>query len=290
MRTTRMSHTYLLKKRLATALLILVKTAIAFMMFFPIIWIISGSFKTQIELTTFPPTLFPKEWDVESYQRILTDGAFYRYFFNTVILMVGTAVGTLLSSSLVAYPLARMNFTGKNFFFAIIVATMLVPGISLIIPQYQMFGQLGWLDTLLPMIVPAWFAHPYNVFLFRQFFRSIPKELDESASIDGCSKVMIYFRMLVPLSVPTFVTIAVMSSVSWWNELTQPVIYLTSDKWRPLTVAVMARYTHFGDDPFAMTWNTLMAASALLIIPPMIMYLCGSKYLVDGIKTTGMKG
>lgn len=227
---------------------------------------------------------------LEFLQMILEDAAFYRYFANTVLLMAGTAAGTLLSSALVAYPLSRMEFAGKKVFFSVIVGTMLVPGISLIIPQYQMFSKLGWLDTLLPMIVPAWFAHPYNVFLFRQFFRSIPRELDEAAGIDGCGRVGIFFKVLVPLSKPTFVTIAVMSSVSWWNELTQPVIFLASDKWRPLTVAVMPRYTHFGENPFMMTWNTLMAASALLIVPPMLLYLFGSKYLVDGIKTTGMKG
>lgn len=278
------------KNKLSHAMITLLKCLVALIMFFPIIWIVSSSFKSLVEVSQFPPTIFPKSPQLDNYTRILSEGAFYRYLRNTLILILGTGVGTLLSSSLVAYPLARMDFPGKNLFFSVIIGTMLVPGISLIIPQYMMFSKLGWLDTLLPMIVPAWFAYPYNVFLFRQFFRTIPKELDEAAAIDGCGRVRAFFRVLVPLSKPTFATVFVLSSVFWWNELTQPIIFLNRDTWRPLTVAVMSHYRNFGDNPFTITWHTLMAASTLMIIPPMLLYLFGSRYLVQGIKTTGMKG
>ena len=268
----------------------LAKILVALIMFFPIIWIASSSLKSLVEVSQFPPSILPKDPQWNNFARILGEEAFFRYLFNTLLLIVGTGAGTLLSSSLVAYPLARMEYPGKNVFFALIIATMLVPNISLIIPQYLMFGWFGWLDKLLPMIVPAFFAYPYNVFLFRQFFRSVPKELDEAASIDGCSRAGIFFRMLVPLSKPTFATIGVLSSVFWWNELTQPIIYLNRDTWRPLTVAMMSHYSHFGDNPFTTTWHTLMAASLLMILPPMLLYLFGSKFLIQGIKTTGMKG
>lgn len=268
----------------------LLKSLVAMIMFFPIIWIVSSSFKSLVEVSQFPPTILPKQFLWSNYERILAESAFYRYLRNTVFLMLGTGIGTLLSSSMVAYPLACMEFPGKNVFFSIIVGTMLVPGISLIIPQYLMFGKFGWLDTLLPMIIPAFFAYPYNVFLFRQFFRSIPKELDEAAFIDGCTRAGVFVRVIIPLSKSTFATIAVLSCVFWWNELTQPIIYLNRDTWRPLTVAVMSHYRNFGDNPFTTTWHTLMAASTLMIIPPMLLYLCGSKFLVEGIKTSGMKG
>ncbi|MDD3212115.1 MAG: carbohydrate ABC transporter permease [Eubacteriales bacterium] len=271
-------------------LITLVKILVALILFFPIIWIASSSLKTLVEVSQFPPRLLPAQPQWSNYTRILEDVSFFRYLSNTLLLILGCTSGTLISSSLVAYPLARMEFPGKKLFFSLIIATMLVPGISLIIPQYLMFNQFGWLDTLLPMIVPSFFAYPYNVFLFRQFFRSIPKELDEAASIDGCNRVGIFFKVLVPLSKPTFATIGVLSAVFWWNELTQPIIYLTQDTWRPLTVAMMVRYTHFGDFPFATTWHTLMAASALMILPPMLLYLFGSKFLIQGIKTSGMKG
>jgi multiple sugar transport system permease protein len=278
-------------RRFAQSLAItILKVAVALIMFFPIIWIAASSLKSLIEVSQFPPTILPKVPQWSNFQRILEEEAFFRYLRNTLLLIVGTGIGTLLSSSLVAYPLARMEYPGKNLFFSLIIATMLVPNISLIIPQYLMFGWFGWLDKLLPMIVPAFFAYPYNVFLFRQFFRSIPKELDEAASIDGCTRAGIFFRMLVPLSKPTFATIGVLSSVFWWNELTQPIIYLNRDTWRPLTVAMMSYYSHFGDNPFTTTWHTLMAASLLMILPPMLLYLLGSKFLVQGIKTSGMKG
>ena len=142
----------------------------------------------------------------------------------------------------------------------------------------------------MPMIIPACFAYPYNVFLFRQYFRSIPKELDESATIDGCTKAQIYFKVLVPLSRPTFVTIGILSCVFWWNELTQPVFYINSDTWRTLTMALMTTFMYTAGNAFVINWPSIMAASTLMIIPPMVLYFCGSKYLVGGIKTTGLKG
>lgn len=267
----------------------LVKIMVAVIMFSPIIWIISGGFKTLTEFTT-STNIIPKKPTLEAYSYIFNYSEFFKYFRNTVLLMLGTGIGTLISSSLVAYPLARMDFPGKNLIFALIIGTMMVPGIALIIPQYIMFGKIGWLDTLLPMIVPAFFAYPYNVFLFRQFFRSIPKELDEAAIVDGCSHGGIFFRVLAPLSKPTYATIAVLSSVYWWNELTQPVFYLNSDKWRTLTIALMTSFMYIKGNAFVINWPTIMAASTLMIIPPMLLYFFGSGYLVEGIKTSGLKG
>ena len=166
---------------------------------------------------------------------------------------------------------------------------MMIPNIALIIPQYIMFGKIGWLDSLLPMIVPAWFAYPYNTFLFRQFFRTIPRELDEAAIIDGCSRPQLFFKVLVPLTKPIYATIAVLSCVFWWNELTQPVFYINSDRWRTMTIALMTSYMYTGGNTFVINWASIMAAATLMIIPPMILYFCGSKYLVGGIKTTGLK-
>lgn len=278
-----------IKRRVNWLVIRLIKILAALVMFFPIIWIISGSFKTLTDFTT-TITILPKHPTLENFKYVLCESDFFKYMKNTVVLMAGTAIGTVASSSLVAYPLARMEFPGKKLFFSLIIGTMMIPGIALIIPQYIMFGKLGWLDSLLPMIVPAFFAFPYNVFLFRQFFRSIPKELDEAATMDGCTRVGIFFKVLVPLSKPTYATITVLSSVFWWNELTQPVFYLNSDKWRTLTVALMTNYMYIKGNSFRVNWTTIMAASALMIIPPMVLYFGGSKYLVEGIKTSGLKG
>ena len=285
-----MNKTSIIKKKtLMNLLLYIIKILVAFIMFTPIIWILSGSFKTLTEFTT-SSNIIPRKIILDNYTYIFKTSQFFLYFRNTALLIIGTGIGTLLSSSLVAYPLARMEFPGRNLFFGLIIATMMVPGIALIIPQYIMFGKIGWLNTLLPMIVPAFFAYPYNVFLFRQFFRSIPRELDEAAIMDGCTHAGVFFRVLAPLSKPTYVTIGILSSVFWWNELTQPVFYINGDKWRTLTIALMTTFMYVRGNAFVISWPTIMAASTLMIIPPMLLYLFGSKYLVEGIKTSGLKG
>ncbi|MCQ4773828.1 carbohydrate ABC transporter permease [Lacrimispora saccharolytica] len=270
-------------------ILYVVKILVALIMFLPIIWIITGGFKTLTEFTT-SSNIIPKKVTFENFIYIFKNSNIWLYTRNTVLLMGGTTAGTLISSSLVAYPLARMEFRGKNLIFSIIIATMMIPNIALIIPQYIMFGKLGWLDSLFPMIIPAFFAYPYNVFLFRQYFRSIPKELDESATIDGCNKMQIFFKVLAPLSKPTYATIAVLSCVFWWNELTQPVFYINSDQWRTLTIALMTSYMYTSGNAFVINWPSIMAAATLMIVPPMVLYFCGNQFLVGGIKTSGLKG
>ena len=270
-------------------ILYVVKILVALIMFLPIIWIITGGFKTLTEFTT-SSNIIPKKVTFENFIYIFKNSNIWLYTRNTVLLMVGTTAGTLISSSLVAYPLARMEFRGKNLIFSIIIATMMIPNIALIIPQYIMFGKLGWLDSLFPMIIPAFFAYPYNVFLFRQYFRSIPKELDESATIDGCNKMQIFFKVLAPLSKPTYATIAVLSCVFWWNELTQPVFYINSDQWRTLTIALMTSYMYTSGNAFVINWPSIRAAATLMIVPPMVLYFCGNQFLVGGIKTSGLKG
>ena len=270
-------------------ILYVVKILVALIMFLPIIWIITGGFKTLTEFTT-SSNIIPKKVTFENFIYIFKNSNIWLYTRNTVLLMVGTTAGTLISSSLVAYPLARMEFRGKNLIFSIIIATMMIPNIALIIPQYIMFGKLGWLDSLFPMIIPAFFAYPYNVFLFRQYFRSIPKELDESATIDGCNKMQIFFKVLAPLSKPTYATIAVLSCVFWWTELTQPVFYINSDQGRTLTIALMTSYMYTSGNAFVINWPSIMAAATLMIVPPMVLYFCGNQFLVGGIKTSGLKG
>jgi multiple sugar transport system permease protein len=277
------------KIQLNSSIQYLLMIVVALIMVFPFFWILSSSLKDALEIRQFPPSFLPKTFQWENYLRVLSDSVFWGYSRNTLILILGNTVGTLISSSLVAYPLARMEFKGKNFIFSLIIATMMVPTITLIIPQYLMFSKIGWLDTLLPMIVPACFAYPYNVFLFRQFFRGIPKSMDEAAAIDGCNKFQVYSKILIPLSKSVFVTIAVLSAVFWWNELLQPLIYVNSDTWKTLTIGTMTRYRYFNGNLNIVSWNILMAVSTILIIPPMLLYLLASKSLVEGIKTSGMK-
>lgn len=277
------------KKIVSTIFMAVLKLLIAVIMFVPLLWIFTGSFKSLTEFTTSSKLMSEKPTLV-NFEYIFKHSNYLLYLRNTVLLMLGNTIGTLLSSSIVAYALARIEFPGRKIIFSIIVGTMMIPGIALIIPQYIMFGKIGWLDSLLPMIVPAFFAYPYNVFLFRQNFRTIPRDIDESATIDGCSRIGVFFKILAPLSKPIFAAIGILSCVFWWNELTQPVFFINSDKWRTLTIAMMTSYMYTSGNAFVINWPSIMAASTLMIVPIMILYLLGSKFLVGGIKTTGLKG
>lgn len=261
----------------------------AMIMFFPIYWIFSNSLKTLTGISEFPPEFFPSDPQWGNYLEILRDGDTLIYFRNTLIILIGNTVGTLISSSLVAYPLARLEFRGKKTIFAVILATMMVPSATLIIPQFLLFRKFGWLDSFLPLIVPSFFAQPYNVFLFRQFFMTVPKSLDESAKLDGCNRIQIFTKILAPVAKPIFITVGVLSAVFWWNELFSPLIFIDSEKLKPLTVGALSAFTIQGTGNMTI-WNQQMAFATLMSIPPMILYMFASKYLVEGIKTSGEKG
>ena len=261
---------------------------VAIFMLFPIFWIFSNSLRSLAEISSWPPRLFPEVARWENYVEVLRDSNALLYFRNTAILMVGNTVGTLISSSIVAYPLARMNFRGKSLVFALILSTMMVPTVTTIIPQFILFNHLGWLDSFRPMIIPAFFAFPYNVFLFRQFFMTIPRSLDEAAMMDGCNKWQIFIKVIVPIAKPIFITITVLSCIFWWNELFAPLIFIDSNHLRPLTLGVMQSFRVPGATQLT-AWNLQMAMSVLMAIPPMLLYMFGSKYLSEGIKATGSK-
>jgi len=275
-----------LKPKITISLQYLLLTSVAIIMIFPILWIASSSLKSLIGISAYPPQLIPKEIHFNNYVDVFTKGNILVYLKNTLILIIGNTSGTLISSSIVAYPLARMNFVGKKIMFSLILATMMVPATATIIPQYILFSKLGWLNSFLPLIVPAFFAFPYNVFLFRQFYRTIPISIDEAALIDGCNRWDIFIKIIVPMSRPVFIIIGLLSSVFWWNELFLPLIYIDSDRLKPLTVGALTTFKTL----FIQRWDLQMAMSVLMILPPIILYLCTQKYMAEGIKTTGMKG
>jgi multiple sugar transport system permease protein len=258
---------------------------VAIIALFPIFWVISNSLKTLNGISQYPPQLIPSNPEFSNYSDAIDKGNILTYLRNTLVLMIGNTAGTLISSAIVAYPLARMEFKGKNIVFGLILATMMVPAIATIIPQFILFRYFGWIDSFKPMIVPAFFAYPYNVFLFRQFFRGLPRDLDEAAVIDGCNKVQIFTKILVPLAKPAFITVGVLSSVFWWNEMFQPLIYINSEELKPLTIGVLSAFKV----QFVNQWHLQMAFSVLMMLPPILLFTFAQKYLVDGIKTSGLK-
>lgn len=261
---------------------------VAAFMFFPIYWIFCNSLKTLTGISAFPPELFPSNPQWSNYVQVLSDPKNLTYLRNTLILVVFNTVGTLVSSSIVAYPLARMRFRGRNTVFTIIILTMMVPSATLVVPEYLMFRVFGMLDSFWPLILPSFFAQPYNVFLFRQFFVSIPDSIDEAAMLDGCNRWQTFWKVIVPLGKPIYITVGIMSASYWWNELFMPLIFINSDEYKPLTVGALTNFQLAGGGNQT-AWNLQMAFSMLMIIPPALLYICCSKYITEGIKTSGMK-
>ncbi len=273
------------KLRVGSMLQYTLMVVVAIVMFFPILWIIMSSFKPMIEFSVFPPRILPSRFSWQNYAEVFANSKLLIYLRNTLILIIGNTVGTLLSSSIVAYPLARMYFKGREIIFSLILMTMMVPSYVTIIPQYILFKELGWLDTFLPIIVPAFFAYPYNVFLFRQFYRTIPKELDEAARMDGCSEWGVFLRIIAPLSKPVFITIGILSSIFWWNEFFVPMVFINSEDLKPLSVGIYS----FSRTTFVVRWDLIMAMATVMLIPPMALFLVARRYITEGIKTTGLK-
>jgi multiple sugar transport system permease protein len=237
---------------------------------------------------TSPPRWFPTEfWHWENFERALFNPQrpFALYLFNTVFLEVFVVFGSVVSCALVAYPLARMTFRGRNVIFTIVILTMLIPWQGLMIPQFVFFYELGWYGTYLPLIVPSFTGSAFFVFLIRQYMKSIPKDLDDAARLDGAGPFRIFWSIILPLSRPALAVCAVFTFLSTWNDLLGPVIYLNRNE--QFTAAVGLAGFISTQNP---EYNLLMAANLITIIPVLVLYFVAQKYLIGGIASIGIKG
>ena len=214
------------------------------------------------------------------------DAGFPRFFWNTVIVCVLGVAGAVFSNALVAYGFARLKWRGRDAFFAVTLATLMVPFPVLMVPLYGVFKNLGWIGTLLPLWVPAWFGGAFNIFLMRQFFRTIPEELSEAARIDGASEWRIFWRVIVPLSKPVLAVVALFHFLYAWNDFLGPLLYLTRRPTYTLALALQQYQSQQG----GVQWHHLMAASAVIILPVVVLFFLAQKTFVQGIATTGAKG
>lgn len=204
---------------------------------------------------------------------------------NTLLLTILSVCGTLISSSLVAYSFARLRWPGRNFWFVILLATMMIPGAVTMMPQFLIFRELGWIDTLKPLWVPAFFGSAFNIFLLRQFFMSIPNELEDAAKIDGCSPFGTYWRVMLPQVRPALAAIAIMGVLGSWNNFQGPLIYLSSAEKMPLAYALQLYQQQHGGEP-----GLLMAASTLVVLPIIVLFFFTQRYFIEGVSLTGMGG
>ncbi len=269
------------EKVITYALLIL----FSIMFILPFIWTLTTAIKPESEIFTYPPKLFPSEAKWENFTKAWESQPFGLFLKNTLLVVILGTIGQVISSSLVAYGFARFDFKGRDILFMILLSTMMIPWDVTMIPQYMQFNALGWINTLKPLIVPSWFGAPFYIFMLRQFMMSIPKELEEAAIIDGASRLQIFTRIFVPLSIPSIVLVAVFNILGAWNDYLGPLIFLNdqSKYTIPLGLAQF-KGMHGADIP------SIMAITTLVTIPPLVIFFFAQKELVDGISNTGIKG
>lgn len=254
---------------------------------FPFFWMILSALKPEYQIYMWPPKWIPDPVQWSNFKDVFTHPylPFATFVKNTMILEVGMITGRLLSCTLVAYGFARLNAPGKDILFGIVLATLMIPNAVLLIPRFILYSELGWINTFKPLIVPAWFGEAYAIFLMRQFFRTIPKELEESAVVDGANTLQIIFRIIVPLSLPVLTVIAILSFKDIWNDFMGPLLYLNEQS--KLTVSVGLAYLN---GQFDTQMNLLMAASVTLMMPTLILFFIAQRAFVQGITMTGLKG
>lgn len=256
------------------------------LMLFPFLWLVSSSLKSQLEIFNYPPTWIPDPPIWQNYVDAMTFRPFPTYLKNSLVIASLNVLAVVLTSSLCAYGFARIRFKGRDFWFGIVIATLLLPSIVTLVPQFIIFTRLGWVDTILPLTVPLFFGGgAFNIFLLRQFFRTIPEELADAARIDGCSEFGIYWRIMLPLSRPALITVAIFTFLNAWNDLIGPLVYLRT----PDTYTVAIGLAQFRG---AMTtrWDLQMAAAAVMILPVVLLFFFAQRYFIKGIVMTGIKG
>lgn len=255
------------------------------MLFIVPLWLtVSTSLKYEGNIMRIP-TLFPNPFTLDNYAALLKQYNFILYAFNSIKISLLGTIGQLLSCSLAAYAFARLRFPGKNVLFAILISTMMIPEQVTLIPTFLIFRSIGLFNTHTALILPDFLGKAFGIFLLRQFFVTLPKELDEAARIDGCSTFRIYAQIYMPLAKPALASLAIFSWMGQWNDLLRPVVYLTSNSLRTLTVSMSLFQTQE-----VTRYGMMMAGAIICIIPLLLVFLFGQKYIIAGIASTGIKG
>jgi multiple sugar transport system permease protein len=254
----------------------------------PVGWMLTAALKPDLEPVFTPtPEWFPSRWwEWKNFHRVLFETMpFFRYMINTMIIVTTNIFGVLISCSLVGFAFARLRFRGSKVLFYLLIVTMLIPWQALMVPQFLFFVKLGWYGTYLPLIVPSFLGTAFFIFLIRQYMRTIPKDLDDAARVDGLNYWQIFWRIILPLSTPVLTVCAVFTFLGSWNNLLGPLIYLDDDQ--HFTVAIgLANMVTRADTP----WNLTMAANLVTILPCVLLYFFLQKRLIGGIASVGLKG
>jgi len=259
----------------------------AFFMLIPLFWMISTSLKRDGDVFLIPIQWIPTPILWNNYPAALVFQPFWRYFGNSIYVTILSLLGAVFTASLVAFAFARLRAPGKDFLFMLLLSTLMLPGEVTLVPIYLLFRNIGWLDTYLPLIVPSWFGgSAFYIFLLRQFFMTLPTELDDAAKIDGANLFSIYARILMPLAKPALASVAIFSFFSSWNNFQGALIYLNDIEKYTIPVGLRLYLSTIQNNH----WNYLMAATLVSIIPPVLIFFTSQRYFVEGAVLTGVKG
>lgn len=275
------------QRRLTTIVVLVALCAGAAIILLPFFWMVSTALKPAEQVYLSPPVWVPIPPQFGNAIEVLTRVPFNRYALNTFVIVALVMIGTLFSCSFAAYGFARINAPGRNLIFMLVLATLMLPGAVTLVPTYLMFNSVGWVDTFLPLIVPAFFGNAFSIFLLRQYYLTIPVELEEAAKIDGASHYRIWWSIILPLSKPVLATIAVFTFVGTYNDFFTPLIYLSNED--NYTIAVALSFFQ-GSPRIGPQMHLLMAAVTMSIIPPLLLFVAAQRYFVRGIVMSGIKG
>ena len=252
----------------------------------PFAWMVLTSLKPSDQVVAGSPFKLPETLEWRNYSDVMRQAPFHVYFKNTAILVALSILGTTLSSSLCGYGFARLRFPGRDKLFILVLSTMMLPPVVTLIPSFVIFRYLGWVNTFKPLVLPFFFGSPFFIFLFRQFFRTIPRDLEDAAKIDGATAFETFWRIMLPLSKASVITVTIFTFVAVYNDFMGPLVYLNSEsKW---TVALGLASLQ-GALMYKTPWNFIMAASVITLIPALVVFFASQRYLVEGIVTSGMK-
>jgi multiple sugar transport system permease protein len=259
---------------------------LALLMLTPLMWMVSTSFKSDGAEFEYPPRLIPATFDIDNYERGLTILPFARYFLNSLLVTVLATIGNMLSASFVAYGFARLRFPERDKLFILLLMTVMIPFQVTLIPTFILFKNLGWVNTYLPLTVPHFFGGGvFYIFLMRQFFMTIPYDLDEAARIDGASSFQIWWRILLPLSAPALGTVGVFSVLASWNDFLGPLIYMNKPDMRTMALGLQFFVGQYGT-----RWNQLMAVAVVMTLPIVALFFFAQRFFMRGIAMTGITG
>ena len=251
----------------------------------PLIFMISTSLKATRQIAQFPPTLIPDPVIWLNYADVFLYAPMHKYFFNTLFIVIPSIFGAVFTSSLAAYAFARLRAPGRNQIFMLLLSTMMVPAVVTMIPTYILFARIGWVGTFLPLIIPPLAGSAFYIFLLRQFFMTLPRELEDAAMIDGCSRFRIFVSIVLPLAKPILATVTVFAFMASWNDYMGPLIYLSNKSQYTLSLGLQVFVMNHRAE-----WGLLMAASTMMVAPVILLFFFAQQHFVQGITMSGLKG